>query len=240
MKIFNKIFITALFAGGLAGLVLAGLQHFTVVPMILEAETYETSGTDDSGTDEGKIVHQEKKAWAPEDGAERTFFTATNSVIIGIGFGLLLTACYAIRKNVRWQHGILWGLAGFAAFQLAPAFGLPPELPGDAAADLEQRQVWWVLTVVLTAIGLWIIAFQPKSFLKIFGVALIALPHVFGAPQPEVHLGLAPDSLRTAFRISSLATNAVFWIVLGVISAYIYSRFENRVEKTTTNAALAD
>ena len=47
MQIFNKIFITALFAGVLAGLVLAGLQHFTVVPMILEAETFETSGADE-------------------------------------------------------------------------------------------------------------------------------------------------------------------------------------------------
>jgi len=235
MQIFNKIFITALFAGVLAGLVLAGLQHFTVVPMILEAETFETSGAD-----EGITTHEEKEAWAPEDGTERTFYTATNSVIVGIGFGLLLTACYAIRKNVKWQHGILWGLAGFAAFHLAPSFGLPPELPGDAAADLEQRQVWWALTVVLTAIGLWIIAFQPKSYLKLFGVALIALPHFFGAPQPEVHQGLAPDSLRTAFRITSLATNAVFWVVLGIISAYIYNRFENRVEKTTTDAVVAD
>ena len=182
MQIFNKIFLVALFAGVLAGLVLAGLQHFTVVPMILEAETYETSGAD-----EGSTAHEEKEAWAPEDGTERTFFTATNSIIVGIGFGLLLTACYAIRKNIRWQHGILWGLAGFVAFHLAPSFGLPPELPGDAAADLEQRQVWWVLTVVLTAIGLWIIAFQPKSYLKLFFFSLIALPHVFGALQPEIH-----------------------------------------------------
>ena len=235
MQIFNKIFLVALFAGVLAGLVLAGLQHFTVVPMILEAETYETSGAD-----EGSTAHEEKEAWAPEDGTERTFFTATNSIIVGIGFGLLLTACYAIRKNIRWQHGILWGLAGFVAFHLAPSFGLPPELPGDAAADLEQRQVWWVLTVVLTAIGLWIIAFQPKSYLKLFGVALIALPHVFGAPQPEIHQGLAPDSLRTAFRITSLATNAVFWIVLGIISAYTYNKLENRAEKTKADAALAD
>ena len=232
MQLFNKIFLTALFAGVLAGLVLAGLQPFTVVPMILEAETFETSGAD-----EGITTHEEE-AWAPEDGVERTFFTATNSVIVGIGFGLLLTACYAIRKNVKWQHGILWGLAGFAAFHLAPSFGLPPELPGDAAADLEQRQVWWALTVVLKAIGLWIIAFQPKSYLKLFGVALIALPHVFGAPQPEVHQGLAPDSLRTAFRITSLATNAVFWIVLGILSAYFYNRQKKRLESAAVKAAV--
>ena len=234
MKTFNKIFLVALFSGVIAGLVLTGLQHFTVVPMILEAETYETSGAD-----EGEVTHAEKEAWAPEDGAERTFFTATNSIIVGIGFGLLLAACYAIRRNIKWQHGILWGLAGFAAFHLAPSFGLPPELPGDAAAQLEQRQVWWVLTVLLTALGLWIIAFQPKSYLKLFGVALIALPHVFGALQPEIHHGLAPDSLRYAFRITSLATNAVFWVALGIVSAYLYNRLEKRSAKTTADVALS-
>ncbi len=235
MQTFNKIFLVALISGTLAGLMLAGLQHFTVVPIILEAESYETS---DAG--QAHTADEVTEAWAPKDGAERTFFTVTNSVIVGIGFGLLLSACYAIRRNVTWQQGILWGLAGFIAFHLAPSFGLPPELPGDAAAQLEQRQVWWMLTVILTALGLWIIAFQPKPYLKLFGVALIALPHIFGAPQPEVHHGLAPDSLRTAFRISSLATNAVFWIVLGAISAYMFNRLENRKEKTTVNSALAD
>lgn len=221
MKTFNKIFLTALFSGVLAGLVLTGLQHFTVIPMILEAETYEV-------TDSDAAAEHSEEAWAPEDGAERTFYTATNSVIVGIGFGLLLTACYSFRKSVTWQKGILWGLAGFAAFHLAPSFGLPPELPGDAAAQLEQRQVWWVITVVLTAIGLWIIAFQPKSYLKLFGIALIALPHVFGAPQPEVHHGLAPEELRTSFKFASLGTNAIFWIVLGTLSAYFYARMEGR------------
>ncbi|MFK7816996.1 MAG: CbtA family protein [Gammaproteobacteria bacterium] len=233
MRLFNKIFLIALISGAIAGLMLGGLQHFTVVPMILEAESYEISDTNETHT-----ADEETEAWGPKDGAERTFFTITNSVIVGIGFGLLLSACYAIRRKVTWQQGALWGLAGFIAFHLAPSFGLPPELPGDAAAQLEQRQVWWTLTVILTALGLWIIAFQPKPYLKLFGVALLALPHIFGAPQPEVHQGLAPESLRTAFRISSLATNAVFWVVLGLVSAYTFNRLENRTEKTTADPTM--
>jgi len=233
MKIFNKIFITALFAGLISGIALAGLQHFTVIPMIIEAESYETSGNDEAA---GHA--EEEEAWAPEDGLERTFYTMTNSVIVGIGFGLLLAGCYAIRKQVTWVKGILWGLAGFAAFHLAPSFGLPPELPGDAAAQLEQRQVWWILTVVLTGLGLWIIAFQPKPYLKLFGVALIALPHVFGAPQPEVHHGLAPDELRNTFRFASLGSNAIFWMVLGALSAYMFNRLEKKNEESASNLAV--
>lgn len=39
--------------------------------------------------------------------------------------------------------GRLARMAGFAAFTVAPALGLPPELPGMMAADLGPRQARW-------------------------------------------------------------------------------------------------
>lgn len=224
MKAFNRIFFVALLAGVIAGVFLAGIQHFTVVPMILEAETYEIAG----GHDHGGHDHQGEEAWAPGDGAERTFYTAMNSIIVGIGFGLLLAACYTLRRSITWRSGMWWGLAGFAAFHLAPALGLPPELPGDVAADLGVRQIWWLLTVIATATGLWVIAFRPVNYQKLFGAALIVLPHLFGAPQPEVHGGLAPEDLRSTFILTSLVTNALFWAVLGLLSAYFFNRIGER------------
>lgn len=230
MKTFNRILLTALIAGALCGLFLAGVQHFTIMPMLFEAESYEVGGESASPGEE---------AWAPEDGVERTSYTVLNSIIVGIGFGLLLTACYALRGNVTWRGGILWGLAGFVTFNLAPALGLPPELPGDAAAALEQRQLWWVLTVIVTAVGLWIIAFQPNRYLKLFGVAFILMPHIIGAPQPEVHESLAPAELRNAFIYTSLVTNAVFWMVLGVLSAWLFNRFGEHSNLVGTNPAVS-
>lgn len=227
MKVFNRIFLVSILAGGIAGLFLAEIQHLTVIPLILEAETYEVASehfhAGSVQTESGGSV-QAEEAWAPEEGAERIFYTVMNSVIVGIGFSLLLTACYTLRQSITWRSGILWGLSGFAAFHLAPALGLPPELPGDAAAGLEVRQVWWLLTVIATAAGLWIIAFQPARYVKLAGVALIALPHIFGAPQPEVHVGLAPEDLRTTFILTTLAANAMFWTVLGALSAFLYNR----------------
>ena len=233
MKTFNAILLTALIAGGLSGLVLGGIQQFTVVPLILEAETYETGGDEGAEIAPAHQAGADETAWAPEDGMERALWTVFNSMLVGIGFGLLLTACYALRKKITWQYGILWGLAGFAAFNLAPALGLPPELPGDAAAGLGQRQVWWILTVIVTAAGLWIIAFQPSRYLKLIGVVLLVLPHLFGAPQPERHEGLAPDELRNAFISATLIINAVFWIVLGTLSALLYKYFEGNRGSTT-------
>ncbi len=231
MKAFNRVFLAAVLAGGIAGVFLAFIQHQTVMPLLFEAETYESSADsvadDVSSQEHDHSSHQHSEdAWAPEDGAERTFFTALNSLIVGIGFALILTALYSLHNTVTWKSGIVWGFAGFCAVNLAPAFGLPPELPGDAAADIGQRQVWWVLTVLLTATGIWLIAFSESRGTRLFGIILIVLPHIFGAPQPDVHTSLAPAELRENFIHLSLATNAVFWMLLGALSAYFYQRFD--------------
>ena len=234
----NRIFITALLGGVIAGLVLAGVQHFTIIPMVLEAETYEPAGAVVPQSHENGGSTAVEQAWAPQDGMERTISTFVNSTILGIGFAFLLVACFALQKKVNWRRGILWGLGGFAAIHLAPALGLPPELPGAAAAELELRQQWWFLTVGLTSGGLLMLAFVPGA-IKWSGILLIALPHILGAPQPDSHVGLAPAELESAFIVTSLMTNAVFWVVLGAITAYLYQRFgrapnEVRRESATT------
>ena len=232
-----RIFSTAVIAGGVAGLLLAAIQHFTVVPMVLEAEAYETgvvgSGYDQQSAGSGEGHTHDGEAWGPHDGFERSFFTFANTMIIGIGFALLLVACYAIRtmvsesrmieSRVNWRWGILWGLGGFAAFHLAPALGLPPELPGAAAASLSGRQEWWLLAVILTGGGLLLLAFMP-GFIRWLGLALIAIPHLLGAPQPDSHVGLVPPELESAFVVTSLVTNAIFWVVLGALTAFLYDR----------------
>lgn len=55
----------------------------------------------------------------------------------------VLAGLSPLRAPTRTQ-GLLWGLAGCATFVLAPTLGLPPELPGTAAADLTLRQTWWI------------------------------------------------------------------------------------------------
>ncbi|MNY39165.1 putative cobalt transporter subunit CbtA [compost metagenome] len=109
-------------------------------------------------------------------------------------------------------------------FCLAPTLGLPPELPGTAAADLAQRQAWWVGTAASTAVGLALIVFGKQWLLKIIGAAILVVPHVIGAPQPEVHESLAPEALEAQFKIASLLTNALFWLALGLISAWLFRR----------------
>ncbi|MSP84080.1 MAG: cobalt transporter [Alphaproteobacteria bacterium] len=214
---FTRIALAALVAGLLAGGVVALAQTVGTTDLILAAEAFETATDSHDDT------------WAPADGFERFAATAGADLVTGIGFAFLLVSAFALRgRPVGWRNGILWGLAGFAVFSALPALGLPPELPGAAAAPLAPRQLWWLLTVAASGVGLGALAFAKPSLWKVAGVVLIALPHLIGAPVPDTHGGLAPATLVETFVLASLATAAVFWLVLGAVAGVAYDRLGPR------------
>lgn len=230
----KQLVFSSVISGVLVGLLITGLQSMTVIPMILHAESYEATGApNDSGHGhEGDHHahsgngghHHDADEWAPEDGLERTFFTAVTNILAAIGFSLLLATCFMFRKNIDWRRGMMWGIGGFIAFQLAPSLGLPPELPGTEAAAVEARQVWWIATAIATAIGLLFLAVSESVLLKVIGVIFILAPHVVGAPQPVEHSALAPQSLITQFIIATTILGAIFWMLLGALTAYTHNR----------------
>ena len=163
--------------------------------------------------------------WAPGNGAERTFYTAVSNIVTAIAFSLMLVAVFLLRgKTVDMNSGILWGAAGFAVFALAPALGLPPELPGMTAAALESRQVWWIGTVIASSIGIGLFTESKTILPKIAALALLAAPHLIGAPHPFLFDSNIPAELSAQFVVASLVTSAFFWFVLGGISGYLYKR----------------
>jgi len=226
---FKRIAQTAGFTGLLAALLLTLVQSFWVAPLILQAETFEKAPAAQMHEHaEGAMaghVHDEE-AWEPEDGWQRVLSTAGGNLVVAVGFSLMLAALYTLRTPANVGQGALWGLAGFAVFVLAPTLGLPPELPGTAAADLTQRQIWWIGTAASTAVGLSLIVFAHNWLLKVLGAAILVVPHIVGAPQPLVHSALAPEALETQFKIASLLTNAVFWVGMGLISTWLFRRYE--------------
>jgi len=224
----KRIAQTAGFTGLLAALLLTLLQSFWVAPLILQAETYENAP---AATElahqhaEGAAAHtHDAEAWEPENGWQRVLSTTGGNLVVAVGFALMLAGLYTLRAPTRTAQGLLWGLAGYATFVLAPTLGLPPELPGTAAADLALRQTWWIGTAASTAAGIALIVFGRNWLLKVLGVAIIAVPHVIGAPQPEVHSMLAPQALEAQFKIASQLTNVAFWLALGLISAWLFRR----------------
>jgi cobalt transporter subunit CbtA len=236
MTLFRNAVFTAALAGLLAGIILAALQTYATVPLILQAETFENAGapahdhgaasTEPATAASAESHHHDEEAWAPADGFERFAYSAAINAVSGIGFALLLVAISEFAGGiVNWRQGVLWGLAGFAVFTLAPGLGLPPELPAMPAADLGARQTWWIGTVLATGIGLWLIAFQGTVALSLVGLALIVAPHVIGAPQPESHESPIPEALHHQFVVAVTVTNLIFWVALGGIVALVRPRF---------------
>jgi cobalt transporter subunit CbtA len=238
-----RVFLTiALLAGISAGMVKWGGHMLGTTPLILQAEVYEkaneaaaaeaeataTTATETATATEatGHEHQHDAEAWEPADGWERNLFTLGADLITGVGYAFLLTAAIVFfGKGADWRCGILWGLAGFACFSLAPALGLPPELPGNKAAALDARQIWWVGTAIATAAGLFVAARLRDVYAYAIAVVLIALPHVVGAPKPEAAGGLAPEELEHKFVVVAIATSLVFWLVLGVLTGAFFRRY---------------
>ena len=223
----KRIARTAGFTGLLAALLLTLLQSLWVAPLILEGETYEQAPAAQAHEHAATAMpphEHDEPAWEPENGWQRVISTTGGNLVVAVGFALMLAALYTLRAPQRTREGLLWGIAGFLVFCLAPNLGLPPELPGTAAADLTLRQSWWIGTAASTAAGLALLVFGRNLLLKALGVAIVLVPHVIGAPQPDVHESLAPEALEQQFIIASLLTNAVFWLGLGLISAWLFRR----------------
>ena len=232
---FRRIVMTALVAGALAGIFVTGLQMVTTVPLIIFAEEHE--GENESGHEHGEETTEAKQsghdhdhgmAWMPEDGFERHGFTLLTSVLMGVGYGFMLTAVFALRgQNVDTRQGVLWGLAGFASLYMAPALGMPPELPGMMAGDFDHRQLWWIATAIATAISLSLMVFGTNTVMRIAGVVIMVIPHVVGAPHPDEFTYDLPAEVVAQFAVSSLVTVGLFWVVLGGLAGYFFNRFED-------------
>jgi cobalt transporter subunit CbtA len=206
----TRTVLLGLAAGTAAGVVLTALYLALIQPMILEAEVFELGTAEAAaGMTFGRILE-----------------TLLFNVLTGVGFAMLLAALLTLRgRPVGLRQGLLWGAAGFAVATLAPAVGLPPELPGMAAAPLVERQIWWLLTVLATAAGLGLLVFAPNHAVKLAGVTLLIVPHLFGAPHPAGNeTGGVPAELAARFAAVSLVSMALFWAVLGGTCGYLSSR----------------
>lgn len=245
-----KTLLAAICAGLIAGLFMTAAQELRVVPLILHAETYEgepapetPTAHEHSSRESRSLLQSLASALQPvtpayahdgevhEDGGimfglSRFSGTLMANLVTGAGFGLLLGGIGILTGSPpTLRTGLTWGALGWLSVHMLPALGLPPELPGFPAADLGDRQTWWLVTTALSALGLGLIALRPEIVAKGAGFVLLALPHIYGAPQPGDIASPVPAVLGAEFAVATLATTLAFWLVLGIVSGAINDRF---------------
>lgn len=251
----TRVLAVGLLAGLLAGLSVAVLQAFTTTPIILKAEVFERGEAAPQASASPRLqpalyrstdmdarlilVHEGEnhagetaaEAWSPGDGVERTLYTSTATIATAIGFALILIAgMLASGDTIEQRTAVAWAAAGFAATGLAPALGLSPELPGMAASDLAGRQEWWLITAAATAGALWLFLRADRLALRLLAVPLALAPHLWGAPYhvAEAAKSSVPPELAAQFAATSLAVQAILWVLTGFFVGLLWGRIGSR------------
>ena len=224
----KQILTSAVFAGVAAGVLAAILQLLLVVPLIMEAELFES----------GQRVHFAADGSPQSDRGAPSIFEEPLRHIYTIGFSAVTFTAYAFflvagfalatraGHSITARSGIMWGLCGALIVVIAPAVGMPPELPGAIGAEVGPRQIWYLACVACTAIGIVAIAFGNSNIAALIGAALILAPHVIGAPHLDTYFGVAPAELASEFVARVLGVAAVSWALLGLIAAIIWTQQE--------------
>ncbi len=236
--------LTSALVAGCAAWLLAAVLHFAFVQKyILLGEEYETGAavhyagvapaTEAAVTTEAHSHDGAEPAHDHGDGEEvstvtRNLWTTVFFGLVYVAYALILVAGFGLArvygKTITARAGLVWGIAGFAAFQLAPAMGLAPELPGTLAADLGARQVWWWGTVASTAIGLGLLGYGRGLVTTAIAVVLLVAPHVIGAPELEGFSGVAPPEVAAAFSARVLGVGLAVWALMGWVAGFVWAR----------------
>jgi cobalt transporter subunit CbtA len=255
MKLLQSLVWAALAVALLVGGLQTAVQQHWALPLILQAEAFEAARLPDGAQQvvglgsavahdhEHAHSHSEAdaaaKAWAPENGVERTFWTWVANTLHA--FGMAQLALVALGFWV-WRHGtgvsagaLGLGIAvvGFVSLHLWPALGLPAEIPGLDAARLGSRQGWWLLAAGSALTACVVLAASRAVWRWPLAVGLLALPLLVGAPQlagdPLAgHSAAEQVALRALGQQFIFTTHAIavsLWLSLGLASGWAFVRW---------------
>ncbi|WIY25630.1 CbtA family protein [Parasedimentitalea psychrophila] len=226
---FSRILTSALFAGAAAGLIAALLQLVFVQPVLLHAELYES----------GELVHFGAESVSahptlPGFDAMRDGLSIVFTMLTYTGYALVMVALMSIAEErgakINARVGIIWGLAGFITFHFAPGLTLAPEVPGVAAADVGDRQLWWTATVATAGIAMWLIAFGGNKISYAIAAVLLLAPHLIGAPEPDSFSGPVPTEIGALFAARAFGVGMAAWVLVGTFAGYFWQAEGERAE----------
>ena len=101
-----------------------------------------------------------------------------------------------------------------------------------AAADLFPRQVWWLATAFVSALGLALLAFGNLQIWKPVRFILLIAPHVSARHMHRRGRLAQRHELASHFVMTTLFAGAMMWLALGIAMAYMLQRMDARQTAT--------
>lgn len=231
MKTITFIAITLL-AGAIAGTVLAIMNQGIVQPFIEEAIALENKRAAGDGETIKPVGFENYRIW------QRIGQIAAGTILgtsLGALFGLVfaysrkLIPASSNMKKTLILAGIMW-----LVLFIVPALKYPPNPPAVGNPDtLYYRQglyIAYLATSGLTALGAAVLYHKlgnkaiKKAMIPAIYSGIIVAAYLTMPPNPDAIT--APNDLVNGFRIASISTMSVYWLLLGILSGLFWDKFK--------------
>lgn len=224
--------VVALISGAIAGTIFGLINLALVEPYLDRAIGIEVQNTVSAGEDVNPIEHVNYRFW--QKGGE-----VAAGTILGMSFGALLGIVFVFGRkiipgsNIR-KALVLSGVIWLVIFMI-PAIKYPANPPTVGDPDtINYRQYLFISFILIsgfTALGLSLLytKMETKSSLKFLTISIIYTiiminAFIFVPPNPDEIT--APMDLVNGFRIMSMLTMTVFWVVLGITFGLIWDKLK--------------
>ncbi|MCO8269691.1 CbtA family protein [Actinoplanes sp. TRM 88003] len=228
---FGALLLRGLLAGLIAGLLAGFFSYGFGEPKVDAAIAIEEAAAPAPAADAGP----EEEPLVSRDGQKGGLFLATGLYGAAMG-GLLAVAYTLLRRRLRTPSDTraALSLAGAALLGvvLVPYVKYPPNPPavGDPET-INQRTISYLAIVVIGLVAVWAAVVAQRTqptewrkaaaavlgFLVVVVIGYALLPNINEVPETF------PPDLLWSFRLASLGTQAVLWVVLGIAFAALLS-----------------
>ncbi|TCN37236.1 putative cobalt transporter CbtA [Kribbella orskensis] len=243
MRTFGSVLVRGLLVGLFAGLLAGTFAYVMGEPHIDSAIAIEeAAGAAHTHDADGQAVPAEadEEPLVSRTGQRAGLFLATS--LYGVSLGGIFAVGFALfRRRLRTGSDSYAALglaaAGFVGIVLVPFLKYPPNPPavGDSET-ITKRTVTYLLTLVIGLLAVWAgvaasrwaqrfgpaqwirLAVGAAAFLATVVVAYLILPSINEVP------GSFPATLLWQFRLASLGTQSVLWLLLGLGFAAVIDR----------------
>jgi predicted cobalt transporter CbtA len=224
--------VVALISGAIAGTVFGLINLVLVEPYLDKAIGVEVQNSINAGEEVNLEEHVSYRFW--QKGGEIAAGT-----ILGMTFGSLLGIVFVFGKKIISGSNIkkalvLSGVIWLVIF-IIPAMKYPANPPTVGDPDtIYYRQFLFISLILIsgfTALGVSIIYTKIKSrvsikFLTVSIIYTIVMIGVFIVIPPNPDMITAPTDLINGFRIMSMLTMTIFWIILGLTFGLIWEKLK--------------